>query len=102
MHAVKDDDSGRKSVQAGLAPADPELPRDAMYEEVVKSGWETYLLGIPLIALLLIGVFRLDELILKPKNKPRRQPPPPRGVDKDGREILSDPDGKPQRRRGRN
>jgi hypothetical protein len=73
-----------------------------MVEDVVKSGWETYLLGIPLIALLLIGVFRLDELILKPKNKPRRQPRPPRGVDEDGREILSDPDGKPQRRRRRN
>jgi hypothetical protein len=68
-----------------------------MVEDVVKSGWETYLLGIPLI-----GVFRLDELILKPKNKPRRQPRPPRGVDEDGREILSDPDGKPQRRRRRN
>jgi hypothetical protein len=58
-----------------------------MVEDVVKSGLETYLLGIPLIALLLIGVFRLDELILKPKNKPRRQPPPPRGVDEEGREI---------------
>ena len=47
-----------------------------MVEEALKSGWETCLIGIPLIALLLIGVFRLDELILKPRKKPSRPPLP--------------------------
>lgn len=74
-----------------------------MVEEALKSGWETYLIGIPLIALLLIVVFRLDELILKPKKKPSRPPLPlPPGVeDRDDPKNLSDPEGKPLRRRGR-
>lgn len=72
-----------------------------MVEEALKSGWDTYLIGIPLIALLLIGVFRLDELILKPQKKTSRLPLPPGIVERDGPEILSDPDGKPRRRRGR-
>jgi hypothetical protein len=72
-----------------------------MVEEALKSGWETYLIGVPLIALLLICVFRLDELILKPKKKPRRLPLPPGIVERDGPENPSDPDGKPRRRHGR-
>jgi hypothetical protein len=74
-----------------------------MVEEALKSGWETCLIGIPLIALLLIGVFRLDELILKPRKKPSRLPLPlpPGIVERDGAEILSDPDSPPRRRRGR-
>jgi hypothetical protein len=74
-----------------------------MVEEALKSGWETYLIGVPLIALLLIGVFRLDELILKPREKPRRPPLPlpPGIVERDGPEILSDPNSPPRRRRGR-
>jgi hypothetical protein len=74
-----------------------------MVEEALKSGWETYLMGIPLIALLLICVFRLDELILKPRKKPSRLPLPlPPGIaERDGREIISDPDGRPRRRLGR-
>lgn len=74
-----------------------------MYEEAVKSGWETFLIGIPLIAFLLICVFRLDELFMKPRKKPSRQPLPlpPGVVDRDDPEVLSDPDGKPRRRHGR-
>jgi hypothetical protein len=72
-----------------------------MIEELVKPGWETFLIGIPLILILLMGVFRLDEVFMKPKKKPVRKPPPPRGVDGQGREILSDPDGTAPRRRGR-
>jgi hypothetical protein len=74
-----------------------------MVDEALKSGWETWLIGIPLIALLLIVVFRLDELILKPRKKPSRPPLPlpPGIVEQDGTEILTDPEGKPRRRRGR-
>jgi hypothetical protein len=50
-----------------------------MIEELVKPGWETFLIGIPLILILLMGVFRLDEVFMKPKKKPVRKPPPPRG-----------------------
>lgn len=72
-----------------------------MVEEALKSGWETCLIGIPLIALLLICVFRLDELFLKSKKKPSQLPLPPGIVERDGAEILTDPEGKPRRRRGR-
>jgi hypothetical protein len=72
-----------------------------MVEEALKSGWEGWLIGIPLIALLLTCVFRLDELILKPKKKPSPLPLPPGIVERDGQQILSDPDGKPRRRLGR-
>ena len=72
-----------------------------MVEEALKSGWETGLIGIPLIALLLIGVFRLDELILKPRKKPSRLPLPlpPGIVERDGPEIQADPEGNRRVRR---
>jgi hypothetical protein len=72
-----------------------------MVDEALKSGWDTFLLGIPLIGLLLIGVFRLDELFLKHKKKPSQLPLPPGIVERKGPQILTDPDGKPRRRLGR-
>ncbi len=71
-----------------------------MLELFLKPGWNTLLVGIPLIFLLFVGFFRLDEVFTK-SGKRRRQQRPARGVDKDGREIFCDPDGRPQRRRGK-
>jgi hypothetical protein len=69
-----------------------------MREEILKSGRDALLFGIPLIILLLIGIFRLDELfITRRKRNPRSRPP--RGVDREGRQIFSDPDGQAQHRR---
>jgi hypothetical protein len=67
-----------------------------MHQTVLTSGRDAYLIGIPLILLMLIGLFRLDEAFLRPKKGPRR-PPPPSGVDEKGRQIYSDPDGKTHR-----
>jgi hypothetical protein len=67
-------------------------------EPLLKSGWDTLLYGGPLVALLLLGFFGLDQSVSAPKrrarartdvsrNDPRNQPPP------------SDPDGRPWRPR---
>ncbi len=69
-----------------------------MHEEILKSGRDALLFGVPLIILLLIGVFRLDESFLSKRKKQERQRPA-RGVDKEGRQIYSDPDGQAHRRR---
>ena len=60
--------------------------------QIMMSGRDALLLAIPLIALLLVTVFRLDELF-SPKGKNLWRPPA-RGVDEQGREILNDPDGR--------
>ena len=71
-----------------------------MHDLVLKSGWDTIVFGVPFIGLLLVGLFRLDELIVAPKHKTRAHRPPA-GVDTDGMQILCDPDGTPWRRPGR-
>jgi len=73
---------------------------ETMLGPFLKPGWNTLLVGIPLIILLFIGFFRLDEVFVKSRNRTRQQRPA-RGVDKEGREIFCDPDGRPQRRRGK-
>jgi hypothetical protein len=58
------------------------------------SGWDTMVLMIPFLAVMALGMFRLDERLAVPKDsrKPRRAFC---GVDPDGRPFLSDPDGRP-------
>jgi hypothetical protein len=60
---------------------------------VLHEHWESLLLGIPFLLMLLVGIFRLDELIVAPKHRPRRSRPAS-GLDADGNIILSDPDGR--------
>ena len=58
-----------------------------------RSGWDLYLFGIPLIALLVFGFFRLDEVFTKRKRdtgKPRPSPTAARTV----QSMHSDPDGR--------
>ena len=60
---------------------------------VLQSNADSLLVAIPMIGLLFLGFFRLDELLGKPK-KPvvnRRQMS---GWDKNGRPLCADPDGK--------
>ncbi len=40
-----------------------------MQEIAVKSGWDTLLIGVPLIGMLVIAFFRLDEKIVTTKVK---------------------------------
>ncbi len=63
-----------------------------------NSDLDTFALGIPLIALLVIGYFRLDEVFAR-KGK---RPPTRRGVPiilDDDSPMASDPDGRPWRDR---
>ncbi len=67
-----------------------------MNDEILKSGRDTLLVAIPLILLLFIGMFRLDELLIRPKKgspdlkSPRRQR-------RDRPLFAADPDGTPLR-----
>jgi hypothetical protein len=62
------------------------------------SGWDTSILMIPFLGVLVIYMFRLDETLATPKAAPKRR----RsfcGVDPNDRPYLSDPDGRLWRRR---
>lgn len=65
-----------------------------MPDPILQSGWETFLLAIPLVGLLLVTLFRLDEMIASPK-RGKAVPRPACGCDENGRVLLSDPDGRP-------
>lgn len=64
-----------------------------MQETVLQSNWDIFLYAGPLVALLLMSVFRLEEYFAAPKPaRPRR---PVSGMDSRGEPMLSDPDGRP-------
>lgn len=65
-----------------------------MREMVINSGWETALVAVPFLVMLVAGVFRLDEVLVTPKTNAKRQRPIV-GTDKDGEPMLCDPDGRP-------
>jgi hypothetical protein len=35
----------------------------------LQSGWETFLLAAPLVGMILVGVFRLDQIATNPKSR---------------------------------
>ena len=59
-----------------------------------KAGWDVYLFGIPLVALLVFGFFRLDQVFTSRKYESSEAP---RGLPerKHKKSMLSDPDGRP-------
>lgn len=58
----------------------------------LQSGWETFLLAAPVVGLVIVAVFRLDEIATNPG---RGQHPRLPGNDENGRVLMSDPDGRP-------
>jgi hypothetical protein len=60
----------------------------------LDSGWQTALVAIPFIFMLLVGVFRLDEVFVSQKQSSRKPRPTP-GIDEHGQPVLYDPDGRP-------
>jgi hypothetical protein len=58
------------------------------------AGWDVYLFGIPLIALLVFGFFRLDQVFTSGKARQREPRRPPSLKDKREESMLSDPDGR--------
>lgn len=65
-----------------------------MQDTVLQSGWEILLVAVPSVGMLLVGLFRLDELIASPRRR-RAVKRPASGCDQDGHLLLSDPDGRP-------
>jgi hypothetical protein len=64
-----------------------------MHDTLFNSGWDTFLVAIPLLGLLLAGNLHLDEIVASPKRqgtKTKRFC----GNDEDGQTIFSDPDGR--------
>ena len=60
-----------------------------------KAGWDIFLFGIPLIAFLIFGFFRLDQVFTFRK---RAMPPKPDALPSSKRHekaMRSDPDGRP-------
>lgn len=62
---------------------------------VLQSNADALLVAVPMIGILIVSFFRLDELVGKSKKKPiqRRQIA---GLDGRGRQVCLDPDGTEQ------
>jgi hypothetical protein len=69
-----------------------------MQENLLLSGRDTLLVGIPFVFILLIAVFRLDGVLTGSRGSVMRRPPM-RGTDEAGEPILTDPDGRLVERR---
>jgi hypothetical protein len=63
--------------------------------EVAKTSWDMVLFGIPLIALLVFGFFRLDQVFTASKGKTTDKPDPQASHKRHERSMHSDPDGTP-------
>lgn len=59
-----------------------------------KAGWDVFLFGIPLIAMLVFGFFRLDEVFTSRK-KGIHDAPKPAASNRWEKSMCSDPDGRP-------
>lgn len=64
-------------------------------EEILRSSRDSLLVGAPLLALLFLGFFRLDELLLKPKKRQTPLPPAGKPVRVGQRFFSTEPDGTP-------
>jgi hypothetical protein len=63
-------------------------------DAILQSGWENFLVAVLFVGILLVGFFRLDEIIASPR-RARAVKPPFSGCDENGDLLLSDPDGRP-------
>jgi hypothetical protein len=66
-----------------------------LLEEILRSGRDTLLVGAPLLILLFLGFFRLDELLLRPKKRQVPLAPAGQTVHRGQRSFSSEPDGTP-------
>jgi hypothetical protein len=66
-----------------------------MINSASRAGWDVVLLGIPLLALLIFGVFRLDEVFASRKERPAASPKPLPPNESRLKTMRSDPDGRP-------
>lgn len=74
----------------------------ALHDIALQSGWEAFLLAAPFVGMVLVGVFRLDEIATNSSLGQRSQfnglsfdGPSSNGHDDNGRMLLTDLDGRP-------
>ena len=76
----------------------PAFQEGDVHEELIQSGRDVFLFGVPLVLMLAVGIFRLDEIFA------RGQKPGPSGIAKPmlrtGSRLGMEPDGKPLSRQG--
>lgn len=65
----------------------------------LPSNMDAILVAIPMVGLLFVGMFRLDEIIAKPQKRPERRRAMA-GSDKNGSPLCIDPDGTMKGKRG--
>jgi hypothetical protein len=65
-----------------------------MDQSILISSKDTLLLAIPLVLMVFLSAFRLDQIIARPKRSLDRRRASC-GVDEFGESILCDPDGRP-------
>jgi len=65
-----------------------------MYQSFLKPGFDTLVIAVPFVSVLLIGHFRLDQIIAAPRRKTKPMAPAFR-LDERGRMLMTDPDGRP-------
>ena len=65
-----------------------------MDQSILLSNRDTLLIAVPLVLMIFISVFRLDQVIASPKGSSQRRRPVC-GIDDSGEPILRDPDGRP-------
>jgi hypothetical protein len=72
----------------------PSLWRKAMDSSAFVSGWNMLLYAVGVYGMMIIGLFRLDELIFHgKKNNEPNHPHPPIIQEQDSIQIISDHDG---------
>ncbi len=73
-----------------------------MYNTAAKHGWESFLLGVPFVLVLVFCYFLLDEVFTRHKKDPSRPRRPVYIPGQAGEDIMRDPDGRPSESQRRN
>jgi len=66
-----------------------------MHEISQHPVWDTILIAIPFFVILLFSIFGTDLVQGRRTKKAGAPMRPPSGIDKEGKPISSDPDGRP-------
>jgi hypothetical protein len=65
-----------------------------MNDPVLSCGWEAFVVAVPALILVALGVFRLDTILAAPRSGAGLAGRVS-GTDEDGEPLLCDPDGRP-------
>lgn len=66
-----------------------------MHSSVLHEDWDEFILIVPLVALLVFGYFRVDEIFGKKKQAHGMRRPSQPAADPAEESMMTDPDGRP-------